>query len=75
MPVENLKSAYYDDENEDEEYDEAEEDEELLALANARIASYGGWEEAMKHAIPHDEFWERLGVTGDLDDVEGYEIA
>ncbi|MCL2072125.1 MAG: hypothetical protein FWH07_07845 [Oscillospiraceae bacterium] len=52
------------------------EDDEILADITERAKSYGGIE-AMLNApgIPADEFWAKLGITGDLSDVEEFEIA
>jgi hypothetical protein len=44
-------------------YVNAYEDDELLKLADERINSYGGWEEAEKHFISQEEFCSRLGIT------------
>jgi hypothetical protein len=51
------------------------ENKELIALAEERINSYGGWEEANKKFISHDDFWRKLGITGDLSEVREYEIG
>ena len=51
------------------------EDRELAALAEERIAKYGGEDEAFERAVSSEEFWGNLGVTGDLSNVEEFEIA
>jgi hypothetical protein len=51
------------------------ENRELVCIAEKRINAYGGWGGADKHFVSHDAFWEKLGIVGDLSDVEEYEIA
>ncbi|MDR0987273.1 MAG: hypothetical protein LBL98_06255 [Ruminococcus sp.] len=56
-------------------HDELTEDEELLKLANERIEAYGGFEEAKKHFIPHEEVMTRLGITEeDIENAEDVEL-
>ncbi|MDR0903842.1 MAG: hypothetical protein LBM59_04350 [Ruminococcus sp.] len=56
-------------------FDEKAEDEELLKLAEERINAYGGWEEAQKHFISHEEVMSRLGITEeDIENAEDVEL-
>ncbi|MDR0991513.1 MAG: hypothetical protein LBL87_01265 [Ruminococcus sp.] len=58
-----------------EEFANQIENEALTKLADNRINSYGGWEEAEKHFLSEDEFMAKIGVTeADIENAEDIEL-
>jgi hypothetical protein len=50
-------------------------EEALYKLVDERVRAHGGVDNMWKDCIPHDEFWERLGVSAaDLEGVEADDI-
>jgi hypothetical protein len=72
---EQIRSLMHLPEEKFEELVDEIEDEELLKLAEYRLAKYGSLEELNKHCISHEELMLELGITQeDIDNAEEDEL-